>query len=234
MVTPEPNASNKTGSGADSGSTEPSPETDGSCQDKTGNSCGVLIVITGPSGVGKGTVVERLLDVVPGLVRSVSMTTRTRRQQEAEGVDYLFRSEKEFLHAARSGQLLEWAEFAGAYYGTPAAWVVEELKKGKDVILEIEVKGAKQIQERMPAPVLVFLAPPSFRELEQRLRGRQTETAENIALRLTNARQELKQRHQFQYEVVNDNIESAVENLIHIIYAERLRIRRPPGEHLSS
>lgn len=166
-----------------------------------------------------------MIAVVPGLSLSVSVTTRQRRSEEVEGLDYFFRSEKEFEEMVERGQLLEWAEFAGAVYGTPKAWVSEQLERGNDVILEIEVQGAKQVQKQCPEAVLIFLSPPTFQALEERLTRRATETKEKISLRLEKARAELKEKHRFHYEVVNDNIEEAVNNLMHIIYAERCRIR---------
>ncbi len=188
---------------------------------------GNLLVLTGPSGVGKGTVVERLLEQVPGISRSVSVTTRALRPGEEEGVDYFFRSVEEFQQMRQHNELLEWAEFAGAYYGTPRRWMESELKTGQDVLLVIEVQGAKQIRERYPSAVLIFLSPPSLDVLEQRLIGRATETPEKIALRLHKAGQEMAQKHLFHYEVINDNIAQAVNNVAHIIYAERCRIRNP-------
>ncbi|MBI4534091.1 MAG: guanylate kinase, partial [Candidatus Melainabacteria bacterium] len=175
-------------------------------------SCGNLVVITGPSGVGKGTSVQRLLNQVPGLSRSVSVTTRTKRAEETEGIDYFFATKEEFEEMCQKELLMEWAEFAGALYGTPKAWVEKELKAGRDVILEIEVQGAKQIRDRFPHAVLIFLSPPSFAALESRLTGRATETPEKIALRLKKAKQELKQKHLFHYEVINDNLDEAVNN----------------------
>lgn len=194
---------------------------------KSNDACrpGNLLVMTGPSGVGKGTIVERVLQQVIDLKRSVSVTTRERRPGETEGVDYFFVSESEFERMRDNQELMEWAEFAGAYYGTPRIWVDEELKAGRHVLLEIEVQGAKQIAERFAAAVLVFISPPNLEALEQRLLGRATETPEKIAMRLKKARQELKQKALFHYEVVNDNIDLAVDNLVHIIYAERCRIR---------
>lgn len=191
------------------------------------SSCGNLVVITGPSGVGKGTTVQALLSLVPGLSRSVSVTTRTKRTEEAESVDYFFATKKEFEEMCRKKLLMEWAEFAGALYGTPQAWVEQELQAGRDVILEIEVQGAKQIRDHFPDAILIFLSPPSFEALEDRLTGRATETPEKIALRLKKAKQELKQKHLFHYEVVNDNLDEAVNNLAHIIYAERCKIHKP-------
>jgi guanylate kinase len=190
---------------------------------------GNLVVITGPSGVGKGTLVERLIAAVPGLSLSVSVTTRPQRPEEVEGTDYFFRSEKQFRQMVANDELLEWAEFAGALYGTPKAWVEKQLSSGHDVVLEIEVQGARQIQKQCSQAVLIFLSPPDFPALEERLRKRATETPEKIALRLSKAREEMKQRHLFHYEVVNDNIDEALNNLVHIIYAERCRIRPSPG-----
>lgn len=205
---------------------EPSLKDAAAKPDRRGN----LIVLTGPSGVGKGTVVEGLLKKMPDLSRSVSATTRSMRAGEVDSVDYFFLNRKEFTSARDRGDLLEWAEFAGACYGTPKKWVGQKLSEGTDVLLVIEVEGAKQIRSKMPSAVLIFLSPPSFAELEKRLRGRGTESAEKIALRLNKARHEMEQKHLFQYEVVNDIVDEAVDNLAHIIYSERLRIRLPDSE----
>jgi guanylate kinase len=188
------------------------------------NRKGNLIVITGPSGVGKGTVVERLLARVPKLRKSVSVTTRAIRVKETEGVDYFFKTAEEFKALKDAQEFMEWAEFAGNCYGTPCQWVLDQIKAGIDVILEIEVQGAKQIKRKYPKAVLVFMSPPSFDVLQERLRGRATEDEEKLALRLNKAKHELTEKHLFQYEVVNDDIEEAVNNLQHIVYAERCRI----------
>jgi guanylate kinase len=200
---------------------------------------GNLIVITGPSGVGKGTVVQRLLESVPKLTKSVSVTTRKMRAREAEGIDYFFVTKSEFEAMVKADKFLEWAEFAGSQYGTPRNWVEHELRQGRDVILEIEVQGAKQIRNKFPNAVLIFLSPPSLDALASRLRGRKTESAPMVQLRLAKARQELREKNErgfFHYEVVNDNIEDAVTNLLYIVYAERCRIRDsdptgPQNEH---
>jgi len=186
---------------------------------------GNLIVITGPSGVGKGTVVERLLATVPKLKRSVSVTTREKRPNEVEGVDYFFRTTEDFKRLVSESAFLEWAEFAGGLYGTPHLWVTEQLKSGIDVILEIEVQGAKQVKKKVSDAVLVFLSPPSFEALEERLRNRATETPEKLALRLAKAKQELTEKQLFHYEVVNDVVDEAVNNLVHIVYSERCSIK---------
>lgn len=191
------------------------------CRPRIGN----LIVITGPSGVGKGTLVSRLLGTVPDLTRSVSVTTRECRAGEKEGVHYFFRSHEQFADMIEQTHFLEWAEFAGNLYGTPRNWVIQQIQAGIDVVLEIEVQGAKQIRQCFPEAVLIFLSPPSHEELRNRLRNRATEPPEVMQLRLIKARQEMRQKHLFQYEVVNDNIDEAVNNLAHIVYAERCRIR---------
>lgn len=202
---------------------------------------GNLIVITGPSGVGKGTVVQRLLDEVSQLSKSVSATTRARRPGEHDGVDYFFVTDEKFAEMLENREFMEWAEYSGNFYGTPRKWVEEQLRvkrsddgidqAGTDVILEIEVDGAKQICDRFPQAVLIFLSPPSFDELKSRLKGRGTESPAKIQLRLHKARQEMRERGLFHYEVVNDNIDEAVKNLTHIVYAERCRIRetKAPG-----
>lgn len=182
---------------------------------------GKLLVITGPSGVGKGTLVDKLLADVAGLKKSVSVTTRTARPHELDGVDYFFRSTDQFMHMVKEHQFMEWAEFAGNYYGTPKQWVLEELSTGIDVILEIEVQGAKQVHERHPEAVLIFLSPPSFEALKERLEKRATEPPDKLAIRLAKAKQEMKEKSLFQYEVVNDNIDEAVNKLRNIVYSER-------------
>ncbi len=184
---------------------------------------GNLIVLTGPSGVGKGTLVDLVMAQVTGLVRSVSVTTRAPRPGEVEGQSYFYRDLDTFQKMIQHDEFMEWAEFAGNYYGTPKSWVNEQLRAGLDVLLELEVQGARQIHSQNPKAVLIFISPPNFRELEGRLRARATETAEIILVRLQKAKQELQEKNVFQYEVVNDKLEDAANNLAHIVYAERLR-----------
>lgn len=185
---------------------------------------GNLIVLTGPSGVGKGTLTQRLIAETPRLLKSVSVTTRARRPQEIEGVDYFFLTREEFDN--QKPKLLEWAEFAGNCYGTPLSWVDEELARGNDVLLEIEVQGAQQVRMKRPQSLLIFVSPPSFEALRQRLESRATESEEKIRRRLEKAKEELTQKNDFHYEVINDDIDEAVNNLRHIVYAERCRIRK--------
>ena len=194
---------------------------------QTSHGYGNLFVISGPSGVGKGTSVQRLLQIAHGLSRSISVTTRAKRAEEIEGVDYFFRDRQEFERMREDGEFLEWAEFAGSLYGTPKSWVAGELKAGNDVILEIEVKGARQVRDHLGKAILIFLSPPSFETLEERLTSRATESPDKIKVRLDQAREEMAQKHLFDYEVINDNIDVTVNNLVHILYAERCRIRIP-------
>jgi len=190
---------------------------------------GNLIVLPGPSGVGKGTLVDLVMSRVVGLVRSVSVTTRLPRPGEVEGQSYFFRDRATFEAMVERNEFMEWAEFAGNCYGTPKSWVNAQLKAGHDVLLELEVQGARQIHSQSPAAILIFISPPNFNELEERLRARATETAEIILVRLQKAKQELQEKNVFQYEVVNDKLEDAANNLAHIVYAERLRIRTSEG-----
>jgi guanylate kinase len=146
-----------------------------------------------------------------------------------EGQSYFFRDRATFEAMVERNEFMEWAEFAGNCYGTPKSWVNAQLKAGHDVLLELEVQGARQIHSQSPAAILIFISPPNFNELEERLRARATETAEIILVRLQKAKQELQEKNVFQYEVVNDKLEDAANNLAHIVYAERLRIRTSEG-----
>ncbi len=183
---------------------------------------GNLIVLSGPSGVGKGTVLSKVLQNLADIEKSISVTTRSRRPGEEHGKDYFFVSKAEFDQMVALGEFMEWAEFAGNFYGTPIKWVQSKLTEGIDVILEIEIQGAKQIHRLCPYASLIFLSPPSIPILEQRLRDRATESPEKLALRLNKAKEELSERHIFQYEVINDNLDEAVKNLANIVYALRV------------
>jgi guanylate kinase len=192
---------------------------------------GRLIVIAGPSGVGKGSVVRRLLDRDragdqrrdPGrLAYSVSVKTRAPRANERHGREYYFISEMAFDQMLRDDELLEWAPFVDHRSGTPRAFVEDSLAAGRDVILEIDVKGAEQVRKEVPDALLVFLAPPSMDELERRLRGRGTEDDERIARRLERATWEMTQRSWFDHVVVNDDLERAADEVAAIIEASRI------------
>ncbi len=174
-------------------------------------------MIAGPSGVGKGTVVRRVLDRLPQVFLSVSVTTRRPRPTERDGVDYVFVNDDGFDRLVAEGKLLEWAEIFGHRSGTPAEPIERLLGTGRDAILEIDVQGAGQVKEKMPEAVLVFLAPPSLEELERRLRTRATETEEKLARRLAKAEWELEQRSWFDHVVVNDDVERVSAEVAAII-----------------
>jgi guanylate kinase len=178
---------------------------------------GRLFVITGPSGVGKGTLIGRLLERVPGLELSVSATTRPPRPRERDGVDYHFLSDEEFETLAREGKLLEHATYSGRRYGTPRSEVEPRLADGRSVVLEIEVQGARQIREAMPEAVRVFVAPPSPADLRSRLEGRATDKPEDIERRLEAARDELDARKEFGHVIVNDDLDRATDELVQFV-----------------
>ena len=181
---------------------------------------GLLIVVSGPSGVGKGTVLNEFVhDPVLNIGYSISMTTRPIREGEKEGVNYFYRSKEEFMAAVDRGELLEYAEYNGNYYGTPAAYVEELRNKGINVLLEIEGKGAKQVKEKCPECVNIFMAPPSFEELGKRLRGRGTETEEVILERLAIAEEEMKNAFLYKYVITNEKIATCAKVLRSIIEA---------------
>jgi guanylate kinase len=183
---------------------------------------GTLIVIAGPSGVGKGTLVHRLLSRDPEhLALSVSVTTRAPRPGEIDGVHYRFVSDEEFDRMVERGDLLEWAEIVGHRSGTPRRHVDEALGRGVDVILEIDVQGAEQIRDRVPGALLIFLAPPSLEELERRLRGRGTESETAIRRRLDLAAREIAEASWFPAAVTNDDVDRAADEVAAIIEASR-------------
>lgn len=181
---------------------------------------GRLFVLSGPSGVGKSTVLQRIRVRCPDLWYSVSATTRPQRPGERPGIDYFFVSAEEFADLIERQALLEYAQFAGNYYGTPQAPVEERLAAGTDVLLEIEVQGARQVRASPglgPEAVLVFLAPPSFDELARRLTGRGTEDARTRERRLTAARAELAAESEFDHTIVNTDVDAAVDGLIRLM-----------------
>ncbi|MEW9667561.1 guanylate kinase [Ammoniphilus sp. 3BR4] len=184
---------------------------------------GLLIVLSGPSGVGKGTVCAALRKTMPQLVYSVSATTRAMRQGEQEGVNYFFKTQQEFRHMIENDQLLEWAEYVGNYYGTPRGFVEQTLDEGKDVILEIEVQGALQVKEKFPQGIFIFLAPPDLEELRNRIVGRGTESEETINSRMSVAKEEIELMDKYNYVVVNDQVELACHRIQSIVLAEHLK-----------
>lgn len=188
---------------------------------------GLLIVLSGPSGVGKGTVRQAVFSRPDAKFEySISMTTRKPREGEVDGVDYFFKSREEFERLIAAGKLLEYAEYVGNYYGTPVDYVKETLDSGKDVFLEIEVQGAKQVREKIPEGLFIFLMPPSLDELESRIVGRGTESVELIHNRMDAARREIELMSLYDYIVENDNVDLAVERINAIVQAEHLRSER--------
>ena len=183
---------------------------------------GRLFVLAGPSGVGKGSIVRRLVASDPeGLSLSVSVTTRAPRPTEVDGVDYFFVDDDAFDRMIEAGELLEWAEIVGHRSGTPRGFVEDRLAEARDVLLEIDVVGASQVRERVPGAVLIFIAPPSMEELERRLRGRGTETEERIRVRLEKAAWEMEQQGWFDQLVVNDRLDPAAAQVAAIIERSR-------------
>jgi guanylate kinase len=179
-----------------------------------------LTVLSGPSGVGKSTVVARLRQQQPQIWQSVSVTTRPHRPGEAHGREYYFVSERDFDAMAADGKLLEWAQFAGNKYGTPRAPVQERLRAGIATLLEIDVEGARQVRAALPGTLLVFLAPPSFDELVRRLTGRETEPADVIARRLEAARAELEAGSEFDITLVNTAVDDVCRQLVALMTAQ--------------
>lgn len=182
---------------------------------------GMLIVVSGPSGVGKGTVVQRLLGRLPGAEASVSFTTRPPRPEEVEGVDYHFVEEETFDELIAEGEFLEWASVHRARYGTPRHWVEGKLAEGVDVLLEIDVQGALQVRRRMADALLIFLAPPSRAELARRLRLRGTEPPDERARRLETAQAELAAASEFDHVLINDELDACVEKITNILRTPR-------------
>ena len=184
---------------------------------------GLLIVISGPSGVGKDTLIHRLLKRDPNLGKSVSFTTRPRRPDEVQGVDYVFTSREEFEKAQRDGLLLESAEYDGNLYATSATQVDELRSAGRDTILKIDVQGAEQVRKLVPDALFIFIAPPSMEDLERRLEKRQTESAKDIAARREIAKTEMSYAPRYDHVVTNDDVDRAADEVLRIIREARER-----------
>ena len=187
---------------------------------------GILIVISGPSATGKGTVCKSLMEVNPNLEYSTSVTTREPRKGEKEGINYFFRTPEEFQQMIRQDELLEWAEVYGNFYGTPRSHVQAYLESGKDIVLEIDTQGALQVKSRFPQGVVIFLMPPSLEELACRIQKRGSETPEAMERRLKSARLEIGSAFQYNYLVVNDDVDQAVFQIQQILAAEKCRMDR--------
>lgn len=191
---------------------------------------GILFVISAPSGTGKTTLLRQVMARLPGLNFSVSHTTRRPRPGEVDGRDYCFVSRNQFEKMIADNQFLEWARVHDNYYGTSVQAVTDRLQAGEDILLDIDVQGAAIIRSAgVPPSVQIFIAPPSLAVLESRLRGRNTEDEKTLQVRLQNARSELKAAGQYQYLVINDQLDEAVETLMAIFIAERARVRRRRG-----
>lgn len=188
---------------------------------------GLLLVISGPSGVGKGTICRKLVDENPELFLSISMTTRAPRGAEVEGNEYYFVTEEEFEKRIESNKMLEYNKYVnGCYYGTPKDKVDEMLSKGKDVILEIDINGALQVKEQITEGIFIFLLPPNMRELKNRLEGRKTESKEKILERFKRAYQEINEYPKYNYIVINDELDETVKKIEAIIISEKCRVDR--------
>lgn len=174
---------------------------------------GKLIVLTGPSGVGKGTLMRLLLSRHPELNYSISATTRSPRAGEVDGKDYYFISRSKFQRLIEQGEFLEWAEFAGNLYGTPRKPVINLMESGKSVLLEIELEGARQIRATFPELLSIFILPPTFNELEKRIRGRKKDSEEAISRRLKRAKEEIDSADEFDLQIVNDDLETAIHDI---------------------
>ena len=187
---------------------------------------GLLLIVSGASGTGKGTVCRQLLDSEPNLLYSISATTRAPRDGEQHGKEYFFFSKEQFREKIDAGDFLEYADVYGNYYGTMKSWVNNRLDEGRDVLLEIDTQGALNVKKACPEGVFIFLLPPSIEELKQRIIGRGTETQESLARRLSSAPNEIDIGRQYNYVVVNDTIERAVDKIRAIMVAEHCRAER--------
>ena len=179
-----------------------------------------LYVLSGSSGVGKGTVLKGFLERNPNFMLSISCTTRNPREGEIDGVNYFFLSPEDFKRCIEEDKFLEWTTFAGNYYGTKKKYINKSLEEGKDIILEIDTVGALNVKKQMPEAVLIFIAPPSIDALETRLRGRNTEDESTIQKRLSEVKAEIKRGKSFDYTVINDEVDLAIKSLENIINGE--------------
>lgn len=187
---------------------------------------GLLYVISGPSGVGKTSIIEGVVNKVRNVVFSVSCTTRPKRPNEVEGRDYFFVDERIFLDMVKEDEFLEWAVVHGHYYGTPRKFVEDRIKSNVNVILDIDVQGAMTVMKKVKDAVFVFIAPPSFDELKKRLLKRGTEKEEDMVKRLEDAKKELEHIPKFQYLIVNVDLQESIDQLTSIIVAEQLKVNR--------
>ena len=192
---------------------------------------GKLFVISAPSGVGKTTLCRRLLDRISGLSFSVSYTTRDPRQGEFDGIDYHFISQDRFEEMISADAFLEWARVYGNFYGTSKSEVLSRLGLGEDVLLDIDVQGARQVRRLFPEAILIFLLPPSWSVLEARLKGRGSEDSSRLKLRMANAKSEMEAVHEYDFAVINDDLSMATEDLKSIVIAQRCKTPRVLARH---
>ncbi len=179
-----------------------------------------LFVVSGSSGVGKGTVLKGFLQKNPDFMLSISCTTRSPREGEIDGVNYFFMTKEDFKQCIENNKFLEWAEFAGNFYGTKKKFINKCLEEGKNIILEIDTKGALQVKKQMPEAVLIFICPPSLEALEKRLRGRHTEDEATIQKRMQEVKEELHRAENFDYKIVNDDLDRTISEFENIIKLE--------------
>lgn len=178
---------------------------------------GKIFAISAPSGTGKTTIVKQILSEIPNLVYSVSATTRTKRDNEKDGVDYFFLSEEEFLEKTRKNEFVEWEKVYDYYYGTFRFFIDDNITKGKNVIAEVDVKGALSLKEIYPEAILIFISPPSFEELVARLKKRKTETEADLQKRIERAKMELSQKDKFDYFIINKDLDNAIAETKNLI-----------------
>lgn len=191
---------------------------------------GLLIVVSGPSGTGKGTICKQLLNAVSDLKLSVSATTRAPRADESQGVNYSFIDKQQFETMINQQELLEYAKVYDNFYGTPKKYVVDEINKGNDVLLEIDIQGALQVKEKYPEGVFVFILPPSMKELKKRIVSRGSETEDSLNKRYKSATEEISFVREYNYLIINDEVDMAVEKLKAIISAEKCKITKDVEE----
>jgi len=187
---------------------------------------GCLIVVSGPSGTGKSTIVNTVLDTCNDLSFSVSATTRQQREGETEGVDYFFVTKERFQQMIDHNELLEHAEYVGNYYGTPRKAVLDKIENGSSILLDIEVQGAEQVKDQFPEAVTMFVIPPSWEELERRLVNRGTDSMEKIQARLKQAKSEIEKIENYDYIIVNDVLETAISEVISIIATQNYKYNK--------
>ncbi len=191
---------------------------------------GILLVVSGPSGAGKGTICSAIREIYPDLDYSISMTTREPRKGEQEGISYFFRSDSQFEELVKQDEFLEYARVYDHYYGTPKKYVLDKIKQGRSVLLEIDIQGAMQVKKRYPKGVFVYIVPPSLEILSKRIHARGTDSEEVIQSRLAQITSELALAHQYDYIVVNDVLEDAIHKTCSIIEAEKCKLSRNEGQ----